>query len=459
MNTKQKLQKMFQSSKQVIAIVLCLVLALTTLPISASAAPVAQTDWTKVKAEEVTATLSPDISITLDGKKLDLLNVSGAEVAPLNYKGSVFVPVRAISYAFNYMIGWWAWGQPQPDKTMHDVRIWTNWDKNAWGQVVVPPKTSTINNKTPRAVKATSDFTIVTTLDHTLVGLWDANGNRVAPIIYDGTTYLPIRGIAQVFGCSVTWDGGSRTVSLTRGGQPLFGDNPYIPLRAPTEAESKAFLDGAPNNTARNQRFIDWLYANTDALVSYISTYYDDSNSTTYGFNGNANCTYYETPTVKAYFSKMTGNSDRETAVNVISSVDQMVVYGIGKHRREIDTLSGTQPYVLDCYGSSELVIAALKAAGIPAFRVDGINLASNIGHAWVACYLPDEDAWEFVEATIDLTRIASPFLKRQALDEVYKIEEIAVPGGMLFFLDVARPLAASYYLHYVYPDHVAPVS
>lgn len=74
---------------------LCFVLVIVISPVAtATAAPVSQIDWTKVQATEVTATLSPDIGITLDGRKLDLLNVNSAEVAPLSYNNSVFVPVR-----------------------------------------------------------------------------------------------------------------------------------------------------------------------------------------------------------------------------------------------------------------------------------------------------------------------------------------------------------------------------
>ncbi|MEE1013306.1 MAG: NPCBM/NEW2 domain-containing protein [Clostridia bacterium] len=42
----------------------------------------------------------------------------------------------------------------------------------------------------------------------------DVNGNRVDPIIIDGTTYLPVRAIADAFGKSVYWDGPNSTVYL-----------------------------------------------------------------------------------------------------------------------------------------------------------------------------------------------------------------------------------------------------
>ena len=42
----------------------------------------------------------------------------------------------------------------------------------------------------------------------------DANGNTVEPFIIDGTTYLPVRAVAEAFGEKVDWDGTSNTVYI-----------------------------------------------------------------------------------------------------------------------------------------------------------------------------------------------------------------------------------------------------
>ncbi len=42
----------------------------------------------------------------------------------------------------------------------------------------------------------------------------DANGTRVEPFIYNGTTYLPVRAVGDAIGKQVTWDGESKTVYL-----------------------------------------------------------------------------------------------------------------------------------------------------------------------------------------------------------------------------------------------------
>lgn len=50
--------------------------------------------------------------------------------------------------------------------------------------------------------------------DNVLCELKDANGNTVEPFIYNGTTYMPVRGTANLAGMDVTWEGETRSVYL-----------------------------------------------------------------------------------------------------------------------------------------------------------------------------------------------------------------------------------------------------
>lgn len=58
------------------------------------------------------------------------------------------------------------------------------------------------------------------TLDGQEITPLDANGNSVEPFIIDGTTYLPVRGIASALGLDVNWDQTSKTVQLSTGSAP-----------------------------------------------------------------------------------------------------------------------------------------------------------------------------------------------------------------------------------------------
>ena len=46
----------------------------------------------------------------------------------------------------------------------------------------------------------------------------DASGNAVEPFIIDGTTYLPVRGVASALGMNVGWDDSTKTVKLDNPG-------------------------------------------------------------------------------------------------------------------------------------------------------------------------------------------------------------------------------------------------
>ncbi len=47
--------------------------------------------------------------------------------------------------------------------------------------------------------------------------MYDANAERVYPITYNGTTYLPVRALADLFGIAVDWDGENNAVLLGEG--------------------------------------------------------------------------------------------------------------------------------------------------------------------------------------------------------------------------------------------------
>lgn len=66
----------------------------------------------------------------------------------------------------------------------------------------------------------------------------DANKQIVYPIIYNGTTYLPVRAVANMYDSNVTWDNGTRTVGLWSSG--------YVP------EESEYLPETEMNNSIKN---------------------------------------------------------------------------------------------------------------------------------------------------------------------------------------------------------------
>ncbi|MCC2259854.1 PepSY domain-containing protein [Intestinimonas aquisgranensis] len=52
----------------------------------------------------------------------------------------------------------------------------------------------------------------------------DGDGNVVEPFTIDGTTYLPVRAVANALGMDVSWNGNTNTVTLTGGVDDVSGD-------------------------------------------------------------------------------------------------------------------------------------------------------------------------------------------------------------------------------------------
>lgn len=63
-------------------------------------------------------------------------------------------------------------------------------------------------------ISAYLNKTVTITMEGKEQILKDASGNRVYPITYNGSTYLPVRAISDLLGVPVDWDGSTRTVML-----------------------------------------------------------------------------------------------------------------------------------------------------------------------------------------------------------------------------------------------------
>ena len=67
---------------------------------------------------------------------------------------------------------------------------------------------------TLQAITAYLDPGITITFDGEARTLTDAKGARVYPITYNGSTYLPVRAVADLAGLEVNWDQATKTVHL-----------------------------------------------------------------------------------------------------------------------------------------------------------------------------------------------------------------------------------------------------
>ena len=172
------------------------------------------------------ARLDPGISITLDGQAALLVNERGEPVYPILYNGTTYVPVRGIAYLLGKHVGW--------DPTTRSVLLTDE-------AITAPSPLSA----------AKPDVTILTGLDPDQSirimyngieqTLEDVNGNRVYPILYNGTTYVPLRGIASLYGIAVDWIASSRTVTLES--KPDTSANEFTDARKFTDVQLSGMLN------------------------------------------------------------------------------------------------------------------------------------------------------------------------------------------------------------------------
>ena len=153
-------------------------------------------------ASDVTARLRPDITIVIDGAARVFYNVSGQQVHPISYNNTTYLPLRAIGELMGKVV---TWNKDTKTASLGGVRT-------EGPTAGTPDAAAKAKNVT---VELRNDITVV--VDDTARTFTDANGKTVYPLLYQGSTYLPIRAIGELMGKRVDWDGKTNTVTLSGG--------------------------------------------------------------------------------------------------------------------------------------------------------------------------------------------------------------------------------------------------
>lgn len=206
--------------------------------------------------------IKPDVTVKYNAETLAFNDANGQPVYPVICGGSTYLPVRAISSLMGENIEW------RP--TLNTIFI---------GKTLSNP-TKLARIDTESYAQVVSDSAIITGLKPTLVSLavrpqykvmfdfeeqifTDADGNRVYPLIYEGTTYLPVRAISSLMGQTIEWDGNTKIV--------------YIGSKTPlTKEEVKVHT--VPQSTKDIQALytsVAALYTDATATISTLQTITD----------------------------------------------------------------------------------------------------------------------------------------------------------------------------------------
>lgn len=138
-------------------------------------------------AESVTATLDRRLRVTFDGVEQASVDAKGSAVYPIVYKGTTYLPDYALAGLFGLSIAY--------DAAANTVKLT---DGGA-----VSRKTGPVyGNREEVLIQINDDLKIIYEYPRFPT---DATGNRICPVTYDGTLYLPVRAVANMLGLVVDY--------------------------------------------------------------------------------------------------------------------------------------------------------------------------------------------------------------------------------------------------------------
>ena len=149
-----------------------------------------------------TARLRPDFTIVIDGKEKNFKRADGSAAFPLVYEDSTYLPLRAIGEAIGKNVNW--------DEDTKTITLEGERETKDSSNKAVNGKAKNVS------VQVRKDFTIV--IDGKEQTFRTSSGKEVYPLLYDGSTYLPLRAIGQIMDKAVEWDSNTKTVTLTSEG-------------------------------------------------------------------------------------------------------------------------------------------------------------------------------------------------------------------------------------------------
>ncbi len=144
------------------------------------------------------ALICPDVSIIIDGSDVYFKNAAGEAVYPILYDGVTYLPLRAVGELMSKNV---------------------NWDEK--NKIIsISGKRASVSSDSPNknigrqkvTVQERPDFTIL--IENDKKEFYSVSGERMYPMLYNGSTYLPLRSIGEIMNKEVLWDSSSKTVML-----------------------------------------------------------------------------------------------------------------------------------------------------------------------------------------------------------------------------------------------------
>ena len=320
----------------------------------------------------VTAQLSPHYTIVVDGVAREFYNVNGQEVQPISYQGTTYLPLRAIGELMDKNVDW---NQSTKTATLSGSR------NGSVTQGVSDP------NAQKQNVTATLryDFTIV--VDGVKQTFQDVNGNTVYPLLYNGSTYLPIRAIGNLMGKTVSWNSATYTATLSGGEDSLVTDaDTFGQSGTQTTTQTGTQTSGDIGEAKAKEIALNHAgISASQATFAYVKKDYDNgrweyevefySGSTEYDYDIDAasgailsfdhDAEYYTAPSTSQSSSRIGDAKAKEIALNraglsasQVSYIKCELDFDDGRWKYEVEFRSGGYEYDLEIDASSGTVLS-----------------------------------------------------------------------------------------------------
>lgn len=220
-------------------------------------------------AQNVTAKLSPNITVTLGGEAQAMADVNGNSVYPVLYNGTTYLPVRAVGNMLGVNVDW--------DQDTRTVLLTKNDSRTTPTKVIE----STSSGTTPTDITVQINPEITVKYGGKTQTMKDTNGSPVYPMLYNGTTYLPVRAVSNMLGVVVDWDQAAQVILLNDVGAKT---TPIESVGYNKNGITIKYIDGTSREFGTNEtnaaysaiKAADWgTYSAYITIKDFIETYTD----------------------------------------------------------------------------------------------------------------------------------------------------------------------------------------
>ena len=148
-------------------------------------------------------------------KNYKFYDVNENEVFPISYQGTTYLPVRAISSLLDIPIEW--------NEKTNSIYLTQGLKDHGAAKEDYESKNKKTNELMKISMLRNEDIKIY--YNGEIQTFKDVNGTRVYPLSYNGTTYLPIRAVSNLFNLFIDWESETQTVLIKeKNNSKIFGD-------------------------------------------------------------------------------------------------------------------------------------------------------------------------------------------------------------------------------------------